>query len=95
MLVNCIVTRQHFLPHWELITTEIFNFAKLKWGITGKVTCRRCRYFWTSIRVHLRANYGQLKNRRSLNTRWTFSKFWQRLEKVYRYKICNAQREIV
>jgi hypothetical protein len=28
MLVNCIVTRQHFLPHWEVITTEIFNFEK-------------------------------------------------------------------
>jgi len=50
---------------------------------------------WTSIRVHLRAKYVQLKGRRSVNTRRTFSKFWQHREKVHRYKICNAQREIV
>jgi len=56
MLVNCIATRQHFLPHWKLITTEIFNFEKMEMEIgyiTGKVTRRRCRYFWTSICVHL------------------------------------------
>jgi len=50
--------------------------------------------FWTSVRVHLLVNYVQLKGRRFVNTRRTFSKFWQHREKVHRYKICNVQREI-
>ena len=73
MLINCVVTLQHILPHWELMTTQILNLVKQKWGITGKATCRRCRYFWTTIRVHLRANYVQLKSRYSLNAKQTFS----------------------
>jgi hypothetical protein len=60
-----------------------------------KVTRRRCRYFWTSMCVNLRENYIQLKGQHSVNTRRTFSKFVQHLDKMHRYNIYNAQREIV
>jgi hypothetical protein len=45
--------------------------------------------------VNLRENYIQLKGQHSVNTRRTFSKFVQHLDKMHRYNIYNAQREIV
>jgi hypothetical protein len=44
---------------------------------------------------HVYMQYIQLKFRRSVNARRTFSKFLQHLDKMHRYKICNAQRGAV
>ena len=46
MLINCIVTRQHFFPHWELIKDRNIQLCEMEMGCTSKVKCRRCRYFF-------------------------------------------------
>ena len=88
MLINCIGTRQYFFSHGNKLTTEKFNLAKWKWGITGKVTCRRCRYFWTSMCVNLRANYIQLKV--YILTEWTGTTYI-----MLNVKLCKKIHEIL